>query len=196
MKLLRIFFVSSGIAFFTNPILASTHFTLRGTISENNMMLRTQESHAASISASVDLGTYFQIGMTHREATNNLVGYYLNETTQSYDYSEEKTVSMANSIDLTIILYDGAIFVPYVQAGIVKKDYIITQAINQGAADRESYSFPPAPNGGIGLSVRLNRNFSLDLSYTVSPSAKQKLPTTQAESAVDSYAAIGIKYDL
>lgn len=196
MKLLHIFFVSIGISAFSSTMYASTHFTLRGTVSENNMMLRTQESHAASISASVDLGTYFQIGLTHREATNNLVGYYLNETTKFYDYSEEKTVSMANSIDLTIILYDGTIFVPYIQVGIVKKDYIITQAVNQGSADRESYSFPPAPNGGIGLSIRLNRNFSLDLSYTVSPSVKQKLPTTQAESAVDSYSAIGIKYDL
>ena len=180
----------------TEILKASAHFTLRGTVSDNNLVLRNQESHSASISASLDLGPYFQIGITHRQATNNLQGYYFNETTKSYDYSEEKTVSIANSFDLTIILYDGAIFVPYVQIGLVKKEYVITQAVNKGSSDTEYYTFPIAPNGGIGFSIRFSRSFSFDISYTVSPSIKQDLPSSPAESAIDTYSSIGIKYDL
>jgi hypothetical protein len=196
MKFLCTLFLTFFIYFISLSTYASAHFTLRGTISENNLILRNQESHAASISTSFDMGTYFQIGITHRQATNNLEGYYLNESTKSYDYSEEKTVSIANSIDLTIILYDGTLFVPYIQIGFVKKHYTIKQSVNNGATEKESYSFPPAPNGGIGLSIRLNRNFSLDLSYTISPSIKQKEPSMKAESAIDSYSSIGVKYDL
>ena len=171
------------------------HFTLRGTLSDNNFLLKTQENSAASASISWDLGTVFRLGVTHRRSKNLLEGYTLDETTGLYSYASEKTESIANSIDLTIILYYGKVFVPFVQVGIVKKDYIITQALEDQAAIVEKIPTAPVPSGGLGLAIRLNKNFSLRLSHTLSPGAIQSHPDEQAKGALDSYTSVGISYN-
>lgn len=177
-------------------LLAGVHFTLQGSFADNNLGLRTQDSRSASASVAFDLGTHFRLGVTHRQAMNTLEGYGENEATGNYDYSKETTLVYANSLDLTIILFYGEVFVPYVQVGVVRKDFTITSSINQSPAQTAQGTIPLVPNGGLGMGIRLNQNFSLKLSYSLSPGVRQTHPSLEGEPVWDSYTSIGVTYNI
>lgn len=193
--------VSASILFLIScalPVYAGVHFTLQSSLSENNLALTTQNSRSGSASVAFDLGTYFRIGVTHRQAISQKKGYVNIATTESpvYIYNMEQFHLFANSLELTMILYYGRIFVPYIQIGIVKKDYLTATAIRDEPKATSKVSVDPEPSGGIGLGIRLNRNFSLKLSYTVSRGIRQDHPGLPPESVLDSYTSVGISYNI
>ncbi|NRA45330.1 MAG: hypothetical protein HRU09_10295 [Oligoflexales bacterium] len=182
----------------SDPAPAGIHFTLQSSLSENNFLLTSQNSRSGSASIAFDLGTYFRIGLTHRQAVNQSRGHFAvsNTDPKVYEYKEEETHVFSNSLDFTIILYYGRLFVPYLQIGAVKKDYqLVTTTENETKYTKAS--FDPVPNGGIGLGVRLNRNFSLKLSLSLSPGLKQSTPEQEkAEGVWDTYTSVGISYNI
>jgi hypothetical protein len=182
-------------AFLIQPaqMFANAHFTIKGTVSDSNYGLVTQSNHAASASIEFDLGRYFRIGVTHRQAKGLSKGYYAGRTV--YEYKTSKTHETANSLDLSIILYYGEVFVPFVQVGLVKKNYVVTYDESPQPITNK-ISIPPIPNGGFGLGIRLHENFSLKLSQTLSPGIRIPYPNAPAERAVDTYSSVGITYDL
>ena len=181
---------------FLSTARAGIHFTLQSSLSENNLPLSSQNSRSGSASIAFDLGTYFRLGYTHRQTVNLSKGYVLTEDLESYKYRMEKNQSFSNSLDFTIILYYGAVFVPYLQLGVVKKDYLIASAVGEEDAITEPFSLPAVPNAGVGLGIRLNRNFSLKLSFSVSPGLKKTHPLLEAEPVWDTYTSIGISYNI
>jgi hypothetical protein len=149
------------------------------------------------------LGSYFRIGLTHREDISNQEGWAEDKGAASgYAYSRTRQHLRANSVDLTLILYYGELFVPYLMAGAIKKQYVTEFSVAtdvDGAESRSSSSLelPVLPNFGAGLGIRLNREFSLKLSYSVSPGIVQNSPVdSDPRSILDKMLSVGISYDL
>ncbi|MBP6217480.1 MAG: hypothetical protein KA436_02715 [Oligoflexales bacterium] len=181
-----------------SPLYAATHFSLQGSASYNNLGLNNEDSKAITASVSQDLGKYFGIGVTHRQGETTLKGYKYLDILDLYFSYEQRIRTIANSLDLTLVLYYGEVFVPYLQVGMVKKNYVVTTYGISGdeQAEPKAYSLPPVPSAGMGLGIKINANFSLKLSYTVSPGIKQTNPASPPESVLDSYTAVGISYNI
>ena len=194
----RLFWIAVLIVIPTGPMYAGMHFTLQSSLSVNNLTLTRQDSRSGSASVAFDLGTYFRIGVTHRQAISRKEGYIKVSGLENpmYIYNREQFHLVANSLELTVILYYGRVFVPYVQVGIVKKDYLTVTAIGEDPGARNKISIDPEPSGGLGIGIRLNRNFSLKLSHTVSRGIRQEHPTLPVKSVLDSYTSVGISYNI
>ena len=182
----------------SQELFGRVHFTLQSALSENNLPLSSQNSRSGSASIAFDLGTYFRIGYTHRQAINTNQGYVqVTSQPESYQYKMEETHSFSNSLDFTIILYYGRLFVPYIQVGAVKKDYFLVSAVGDDEPTESKISLPPVPNGGVGVGIRLNRNFSLKISLSVSPGLKKTTPDqSEPESVWDTFTSVGISYNI
>lgn len=187
------------LALLPNKINAATHFTIKGSSADNNLGLSNQDSKSVSLSVATDLGNHLRIGVTSRLSFISMEGYRYSKNVRLYYYIRENTRATANSLDLTVIFYYGSIFTPYMQIGLVKKDYIINSFLTKddsGELTPVNYSQPIAPNLGLGLGVRINNNFSLNLSYSVSPGIKQSTPLEESKEVLDSYSSIGFTYKL
>ncbi len=185
------------ICFLSNTLSAGVHFTVRGSANKNNLGLSNQDERSLSGSVDLDLGSHLRIGLTHQEGYIHLQGYQYSRPSNSYYLMQEKTHTIANSLDLTLILYYGDIFVPFVKMGIIKKRYLITYINDStGQSQTNSFALPPVPNAGVGLGIRLNTNFSLNLTYIVSPGIRQTYPDEDPQSVLDSSLSIGLSYQV
>jgi hypothetical protein len=172
------------------------HLSLQGSLSKNYLGLQTHSSRSVSGSVAVDLGQYFRLGVTHREAFMEQEGYGQTDDTNTYVYAKTIQKVVSNSLDLTLILYYGDIFVPYVMAGVVVKNYDVETDSSTEGRVRQKFSGPMVPNGGFGLGIRLSKDFSIKLSYTASPGVKQETPEVEAKSVLDDYTSVGITYNI
>ena len=173
------------------------HFTVQGSATDSHFGLQTQASRSASASIATDLGVYFRLGITHREDVSDQQGYSAKDDGSGYYFSKTRTNLSANSLDLTIILYYGELFVPYIMAGAIKKEYITEFTAESGEKIVSPTSLPPVPNAGVGVGIRINKDFSLKLSYTVSPGFVQNGPEdTEGRRVLDKVTSVGITYDL
>ncbi len=175
--------------------LGMIHFTLGGSMSRNNIPYQTYLSRAGSASVAMDLGEYFRVSYSHRQEFSNTAGYRALESQPGY-YGEylSATRVISNSVDFNVILFAGDLFIPYLSAGAVVKAYFSDISSVEGS-ETSSFTLPAAPNLGGGVGIRLDRNFSLKLSYTVSPGLKQEPGGTRKE-ILDSYAQMGVTYQM
>lgn len=180
----------ASFALLSLPLKASVHFTLAGKIKDSNYGLLTQEENEASLSVAFDVGSYLRLGVTHRQETNTSKGFV--ESEEGYAISTVTTKELADSIDLTIILYYGKIFVPYLQFGMIERHYTFIS----GTQEPRTKRVPWQPNGGYGLAIRLNENFSLKLSQMFSDGVRIPYPNAEPESTLDAYTSVGISYNL
>lgn len=184
---------------------AGAHLTLGGSSTISNAGYQKIESGAASGGLAFDLGEYFRLGYTYRQELAITSGYIeakddngvvikdaAGDTTYEKFLNKSRVVSQ--SVDLTIVLYAGDIFTPYIFAGIVNKSYDIENQTEGEPVEHTRLSFP-SPNGGAGMGIRLNQKFTLKLSHTISQGVKQ-LPGQKAEGTLDTYSQIGISYSL
>ena len=176
---------------------AAVHFTLQGTASDSDAGLQSYNKRAFSTSIAFDVGRHFRLGLTHRQEDNKTEAWTYNSNDSSYYFRSTKTFVTSNSLDLTVIIYYGSLFVPYIQGGLIVKDYEITDSI-AGFSATNSIQSPPVPNAGAGLNIILNRNFSLKLSYNISPGYRVENPLDQenVKDVWDSYTSIGITYKI
>ncbi|MFK7872962.1 MAG: hypothetical protein AB8C84_07290 [Oligoflexales bacterium] len=182
---------------------AAVHLTIRGNATDNNIGLVGQQSRDLSSSVAFDLGNYFRLGLTHREATTHKIGYESSTSddtdTVTYQPINNFTRVSSNSFDLTVILYYGKLWVPYVMVGVVKKSYETQFLTSEGETTAFRTPTPALPNAGCGVGFRLNKAFTLKLSYTASPGLKIDDPTTadaKPRAARDSYTSVGISYNI
>jgi len=193
----NIFFVSSfaffGIATYG---LGAVHFTLRGSSSDSNLGLQTQSTQSASASVAMDIGAHFRLGLTHRQDVSAQRGYSQVEKGGQYFFTQTTTRLSANSVDFTVILFYGEIFVPYVMTGLIMKNYLVESIAPAGERTVTPISLPAVPNAGFGVGLRINRNFSLKLSYTVSPGVIQPDPESEPRGILDKVASVGITYNI
>jgi len=179
---------------------AVVYVTLGGSQSSNYVGYQTYQSRSGSASVALGIGEFMRLGLTHRQEFKNREGYFEEEangtTTFSVFNSEDRVIS--NSVDLSVILYAGDVFVPYVSAGGIRKLYISDVVVDRGSVIERSGGRawgPIQPNLGVGLGIRLNQNFSLKLSYTVSPASTQ-MPGQEPEGILDNYAEVGLTYQI
>jgi len=181
------------------PAHAVVYFTLGGSQSQNNVG-QSYLSRAGSASVAVDLGEYFRVGITHRQEFSENQGYVEYRTQKGQYYlSPGTTHVVANSVDLTVILYNGDTFVPFIQGGLVRKDYDfeVTKEDESGQVivEEGQATQGPVPSIGAGVGIKLNRNFSLKLSYVASP-GYVTMPDGELAAKIDTYTQIGITYQI
>lgn len=175
--------------------MARLHFTVESVISESTQFFTSSNKFRGSLSTAVDLGRYFRLGVTHRQEHESQTGYSMSEDGGAIPY-EMNSVQYSNSVDFTLILYYGKVFVPYVTLGVVKKASTTRATIGDQKVNPQQQDSSPVPNSGVGMGIRLNRNFSLKLSYNVSPSLKYSLNEPDPIPVLDSFTSVGISYSI
>ncbi len=164
------------------------------------------ESKGYSGGLSVDLGRYIRIGFTHEQDFQTLEGsedpispavhHDADGNVAPWPvYSNVHTIS--NSIDLQAVLYEGTVMMPYIIGGIVKKT-AYTVGINPTTGNREAAAplGSLGPQAGVGLGIRLNKDFTLKFQYMVSPGSKQAPGDVKARGVIDRSASIGLTYQI
>jgi hypothetical protein len=206
----RIWARAAVVAAALNAPAAHAVIYLTGSVSasQSNAGFQTHNSRGGSGTVAFDLGRYVRLGFTHRQDLQSSSGYVadseggcdISDDTslgeRCLDY-ESKTHIISNSVDFTLILYEGDVFVPFVMAGGIVKTYRFeirkegTDTLKEGPITDKF----PRPNLGIGMGIRLNREFSLKLSYTTSPGARYT-PDGEVHSAYDKVTSLGLTYQL
>lgn len=179
------------------PAYSFVSFGIAGSGSTTSGGWESSDELSASGSISLDLGSYFRVGFTHRQGTENKGGYKFTKTASGevgYYQFESNVKTISNSVDLTLVLYQGELLTPFIFGGIACKKYQVKALDLEG---RTEYETPdcPVPNGGFGLAIALSERFSLRFSKTYSP-GKLFYPTGEMEATLDSYSQVGISYKL
>lgn len=200
------------LALLSNGAYAVVYVTGSISAAESNVGLQTQESRGGSASLAFDLGRFIRLGFTHRQDIQTANGY-IGMTEDSCVFGvtidgcakyDSKTHIISNSIDLTLILYEGEVVVPFIQGGAVVKTYTFETnkvKLNDPAETAEHEktgpaNYGPVPNLGAGIGIRLNRQFTLKLSYTTSPGISQDPIENKVRTVWDKQSSLGLTYQL
>lgn len=191
----------------SNMASAGMHLSLSGSQSSSNAGLQKIESGAGSASVAFDIWDYLRLGYTYRQEISSTGGYTEGRDANggiiknaagepaSYVKFLNRSRVVSQSVDLTIVLYAGDVFMPYIFVGAGTKNYDILNQTENKEDEHIKASVPVSPNAGAGLGIRLSQRFSLKFSYTVSQGIKQ-LPGQLAEPTLDNYTQVGITYAL
>ena len=175
--------------------------------SSSSFGLQSYQAQGGSIAVSLGLGTFVGIRLMHRQEFRYTDGYKVNEEDDSqFKTFESRDHITTNAIDLKFILYPGQVLVPYLTAGYGLKTYKTVATSSQSYStinllddvpqETESLNETiPSPVGGIGLAIRINREFSLDLSHNLSL-GYTSVPEGETTMVLDSYNNVGITYRL
>lgn len=177
------------------PAQAVIYLSIGGNASQNNVPLSTYNSVAGSGSIAFDLGRYVRLGYTHRQEYQTTEGWAKEAGSEEYVEFYNLTHVTANSVDLTVILYEGDLFVPYLLAGGVVKTYRFENRKGGVTEKSDPLTMPPVPNLGAGVGIRLNRDFTLKLSYVASPGYSQE-PNGEIKGTWDKYSTLQLTYQL
>jgi hypothetical protein len=182
---------------------------ITGAISNStaNLYYEKYTSQGASASVFVVLGTFIRLGVTHRQELKEKAGYKVDKENQGqFFYFAERDHIVTNSLDLKLILYPGTTLVPYLSGGIAAKTYNTEYTIGESKVptllpDAETVNLKAdpyteiVPTVGIGLGIRLNQEFSLQLSYDGSPGTMME-PGGEKIGVIDTYMQFGLTYHL
>jgi hypothetical protein len=184
---------ASGAVYITGSVSSST----------NNVGLQAISDQGGSASVAVDLGRYIRIGVTHKQDFQVAKGLITTDDSLSTcdadhldncsEYSS-RTHNISNSLDLTLILYEGDTIAPFLLGGGVMKSYeFVTRKGDTETKDKAKVG--PIPNYGGGLAIRLNKSFSLKFTYTMSQGAIMD-PTGLTRPVWDRDTSLGLQYQL
>ena len=182
---------------------STVHVTGSVSASTSNVPMQTFESQAASGSLGIDLGNYIRLGVTHKQEFQISSGYKDTSTstepttaTSTYVEFYSRTHIVSNSLDLTLILYEGQIFLPYLTLGAVVKNYRFETQEEGQASEIRKGSMGPVPNVGGGIGFRLNKDFTLKFAFTASPGLAQDPGEEKPTSTWDRNTSVGLTYAL
>jgi hypothetical protein len=187
------------------PALAFVYVSISGSDSSSNGGLQTYGSIGGSASISFDLASFLRLGYTYKQeyqTANGFAGATSSDCTDIDNLNNCETYSsstrqVANSVDLTILLYQGQTFTPFLLAGAIKKDYETKTQTGTVESDVNYSQKIPQPNGGAGLYIRMTKDFSLKITYTVSPGQRLEDPISKKiDSVLDKETDVGISYQL
>lgn len=185
----------------STPSAAAVYFSVAGSTSSNNVGYTKAQGQGGSASVGADIFPQVRLGFTYKQSRQTSQGYALKTgfedcyTETNCEYQESIVRSTSQSVDLSVILYNGAVFTPYVFAGMGLKKYTGTTTKGTETTDID-YPLQPAPQGGAGMMIRLNKEFSLKVSYTVSPGVAIEPGSRDVRRTTDSDSEIGISYQL
>ncbi len=205
MSMVRFLTTSIVLAAFPLTKQASAAIYVTGSVSASttNVPLQSAQSQYSSASVEMDLGRYVRIGVTHGRDLQISEGYRPSDSTVSgcpSTTSCSKVISSTkitdNSVGLTLILYAGEVFVPYITGGGIMKTYTFETLEESGNREVRTGQTPPVPNVGAGLGIKLNREFTLKLTYNASPGQVQRPGETEPRGVWDKKTTVGLSYQL
>lgn len=186
---------------------SGVHFSLSGSHSTSNTGYQEVEAGALSAGVAFDIGQYIRLGYTHLQQLQAAEGLDCDEgdpaspsnSTDGFLHCptfESRTHIISNSLDVTLILYAGDVFTPYVKLGAGPKMYRIQSKKGSEPEEADSGS-ALSGNGEVGMAIKLNQKFSLRFSYAVSQGQKKEPGEPEkVEPTVDGAAQVGIQYSL
>ena len=179
-----------------NPVLAAVHFGVSGTVSTSNLGLETTRKQSGKGSVAIDLGSYFRLGYSFRKIHEQEENYRRDEDTSNLYRSEQDMVLDVHAFDLIAILYAGELFTPFVFVGAAWKYYDISYYDEEEGRGSNQLFMGPVENYGGGLSISLNKDFSLKVTTTWSPGWKINPddPDGKLEKVRDVQTDIGLSY--
>ncbi len=117
----------------------------------------------------------------------------------SYQYFESRTTIDSVGGNVSVILYPGQTFMPYVFAGASRSVYryrMISEDLSGNRAEFTNKTDPiVSPLAGVGLQLMMNREFSIKSSYTWRQGISQ-LPGEDAKRVYDGSVDVGLTYEL
>lgn len=181
----------------TGPALAGINVSLSGSIESTSNALEKSRDNSISANLSTNLGEHILIGITHRRSFENKTGYkraQADENTYLYIPFKDNGESTTNSLDLTIIPYNGLVS-PFIFGGVARREYESTM-MYLGSTYHSRQSLFPIPNYGFGLMVQLGGGFNLKITQTFTPGTQIALEDGEEVAKVvkDSYTQVGIGY--
>jgi opacity protein-like surface antigen len=179
-----------------------------GSLSADQQNLIYKKSDSKAGSASIELGLFeaLRVGLTHEEMILTVKGYDQNEDKKGYTPVDDYTRLSANSLDTTLFLYKGEVFIPFAKAGFILKsyDFKTLDTSTSDSEDRADYAYAhdsdtlPTWQAGAGLAIRLNKQLSLRLSHMVSPGIELQpgQDATEQKHVLDRKSQIGLNYQI
>lgn len=206
-----------AVALSSRMALARPVMDFTGSVAASNSSIPYQAYDSRYISASigVDLGSQLRLSYSYSQEESFTKGYtdirsesdltLANATRAEANddpdddnnlvtYSSHSRV-IGNSIDLQLVLYEGEIFSPYITGGVIKKMTTIDME-KDGDLTKGKPVPGLGPNLGVGLGIRLNREFMLKLSYIASQGATREPFEPKAKTTWDRKATVGLSYKL
>jgi hypothetical protein len=183
---------------------------LTGSVSSSiaNAGFQTYESRYGSGSLGFDLGRYIRLQYTYSQEYASSYGYKdqnagssgQKQTATDNDCSQctesrSMTRVIGNSLDLQIVLYEGTVLVPYITLGSIIKTYEMRLVENGVETGHDPVTMGPLPNLGLGVGLRLNKDFTLKISYITSPSVAQERGE-EPRSTWDKKVTVGLTYQI
>lgn len=186
--------------------MADVHLSINGSAKNNEAGLISYNAESLSLSFAFDVGPHLRLGITHGQETKTTKGYSLTsvvgtnsdgELTSRSDYvfQDQKQKETFNSLDLTVIIYYGTVVVPFLQGGMIVKNYLYVDNVSQASAEVKG---SPRPYAGAGVNFKLSRSFSLRLAHTLSEGSKIKDTNDlgNVEKVWDYSTTLGVSYKI
>lgn len=180
--------------------LAVISYSIAASGSNNYYGIQTHESKGGSIGIEYAVTPRFSLGLQHRQELVNQQGY--NEVRDEKDavvvgYSafQRESRIISNAATVTVSLYQGETLAPYAFVGVAKN--LIHTSVTEEGETSDFRTAPWGPQAGLGLSVKMSKQFFLKLSYTGSPGSVVRDPRSDPNDQVattNSYSQIGISY--
>lgn len=188
-----------GSLFYSSLAFGAVHFGISGNAKTDNLGLETHRSQSGKASVSFDMGSYFRLGVSALREMQQIEGYRNFSDDKDADPVEfnSRVVVDVYSLDLITVLYSGEIFTPFIFVGAALKNYeVATESEIAGIDESDAMTYGPVPNGGGGLAISLSRDFSLKLTYTMSPGVTFDPETKEGKRVLDQRTDVGISYRL
>jgi len=170
---------------------------IAGSQSKSHLGLQELSTVSGKGSISVDLGSYIRLGYAYSQAFQHQEGYEnkaAEDEPKELVYREQDIRQTAHTVNLFVVLFAGEIFTPYIFGGMAMKYYVIDTKEEGKDPVRETGS-GPSPNGGAGLSIALNKNFSMKFTYTLSMASKEDYYGKKT-AATDTQFDVGLSYKI
>ncbi|MES2745872.1 MAG: hypothetical protein V4655_10625 [Bdellovibrionota bacterium] len=179
---------------------AGVQINLSGSAQKSTNNFEKTAAHSVAANIGVSLGSYVSIGLTHRRSFSDTTGQKkrINEARTAYvlvDFAD-KTETVTNSVDLTLIPYAGIVS-PFIFGGVARQDYTNTFDY-QFERTVSKQSLYPVPNYGGGIAIQLGQGFQLKITQTITP-GKQSYVEEGAEktkTVQNTYTELGLGYKL
>ncbi len=185
----------------TQPLWAAVSISLSGSAENTSNALEKYRNNAISANISLALGDHLLVGLTHRRSFEHKDGLKRSEGAKADEYVyfpfKDYGESTTNSLDLTIIPYNGLIS-PFVFGGVASRQFH-NEIIFLDNKIRSSQTLFPIPNYGFGTVIQLGMGFQLKITQTYTPGVQTILDENGEEAnrlVKDSYTQVWIGYKI
>lgn len=190
---------------FAGATISNAAVFVNGSLTSGNQSLLYKRNQTQSANASVEFGVgpYVRLGYGFEYGYSTEEGYS-SELDGIFVPVDDSTIVSGHSIDLTLVLYPGEIFVPFIKGGGIHRQYDMRyvsgrEYLTTGNKVYVEYEDDMTTwQAGGGLGIKLNRQFSLRISYILSPG--KRMPTdpnkSEADKVLDRKTSIGLSYQL